>query len=129
MSDSERPSSPDDQLDVEQALTETETTLNTLKERYQNIQTAQKQKPEIQEQLQQLQNKAKQLQKESPRRQEQLQQLQADIAQLQEQLEHIDIVLESRLFKWWKEEAFWQFLRFSGLGFGAALLLNHLTQS
>jgi hypothetical protein len=131
MSDSEHPSTPpsDDELNIEQSLYESETTLNILKTRYQNIQRAQQQQPLLQQQLQELQ--AQQLRQESGPQQELLE-LKEDIDKVQEQLEIIELELESRLFKLltWrdKKEWFWQFLRFSGIGFGAALLIKHLTQ-
>ncbi|MGF1604140.1 MAG: DUF2203 domain-containing protein [Thermosynechococcaceae cyanobacterium] len=133
MSDSEHPSThpSDDELDIEQSLSEAEATLNTLKIRYQNIQRAQEQQPLLEQKLQELQEQAHQLRKESDSQQERLA-LRKEIDNVQEQLEIIELELESRLFKLltWrdKKEWFWQFLRFSGIGFGAALLIGHLTR-
>ncbi|MGB7413352.1 MAG: hypothetical protein WA902_04005 [Thermosynechococcaceae cyanobacterium] len=133
MSDSEHPSPhpSNDELDIEQSLSEAEATLSILRTRYQNIQRAQKQQPLLEQQLQELQEQAQQLRKESGSQQERLE-LREEIGKVQEQLEIIELELESRLFKLltWrdKKEWFWQFLRFSGIGFGAALLIGHLTR-
>lgn len=126
MSNSEH---PEDELNIEQALTEAETALNDIKSRYQNVQTAQQQKPQLQEQLQQLQDQSQQLNGEQPTHTEIKQKLAEDIAKIQEQLEITEFTLESRLFTWRdKRDWFWHFLRFAGIGFGAALLLNHLAR-
>lgn len=94
--------------DIEQALTEAETLLNELKQRYQQILLAQQQRSVVQEQLQQ-------------------ESLPSEVSQLKQQLELLEVELESRLITWRdKRELFWQFLRFAGVGFVGALLLHML---
>ncbi|MEO0378434.1 MAG: DUF2203 domain-containing protein [Cyanobacteria bacterium P01_A01_bin.17] len=129
MSDSEQSSPPEDELNIEKALTEAEKALKGIRERYQNVQTAQQQQPQLQKQLQQLQDQSKESSKEQPPHQEAQQKLAEEIAKIREQLEITELTLESRLFTWRdKRDWFWHFLRFAGIGFGAALLLNYLTR-
>ena len=113
---SEQPSSPDSPnpqppsalTDIEQSLAEAESLLNELKQRYHQVQSAQQQHLELQEQLQQ-----------DP--------LPSEVNQLKQQLEMLEVDLESRLITWRDQrELFWQFLRFAGVGFVGALLLNWL---
>ena len=90
---------PSDLIDFERTLAEVEAALDQLKQRYDQVRSAQQQRSGLQQQMN----------------------------QLQQQLELLEVDLESRLITWRdKRELFWQFLRFAGIGFVTALLLNHL---
>jgi peptidoglycan hydrolase CwlO-like protein len=97
----------EDELNFEQEFEEAEVLLQSLKERYSQIQIAQQHRTELGERLHQLQ---------------------AELHQVKAQIEAVEIELESRLFTWSsRQEIFWQFLRFAGLGFLAGLLLKACT--
>lgn len=94
----------DDETNFKQAFAEVEQLLQELKQRHNQIQQAQYQKNDLQQQRQQLQ---------------------AELQRIKDQLEALEVDLESRLFTWSSQrEVFWQFVRFAGLGFVAALVLN-----
>lgn len=140
MSDPEQLSPPDEEFNIEQALIEAETSLNALKERHHSIQTAQTQQQHLQEKILELHNQAEQLQQEP----EQQLKLQQEIEQLLEQLHDVELGIECQLFEKFtlaerlemfrtltlpeKGEWFWHFLKYMGLGFGAALLWGYLTR-
>jgi succinate dehydrogenase/fumarate reductase flavoprotein subunit len=152
MSDSEHPSiSPfskelsfDEELDIEQAFTVIEAKLQHLKDRHKSIQKSQEQQPQLQEQLQQLLEEANQTEAGQSEQPEKLSKLREEISQIQEQLQMIEVDLESRLmnvltlpdkielFKFLtlpeKADWFWHFLKYTGLGFFAALFLGHLNR-
>ncbi|NCJ06966.1 hypothetical protein GS597_10690 [Synechococcales cyanobacterium C] len=103
-SNPEAPSPTGTHPDIEAAIAEAETTLNTVKSRYLHLESAQAQKTQLQEQLTKLRQ---------------------EIEQLQNHLELVEIELESRLITWKdRREWFWQFLRYAGIGFVAALILH-----
>lgn len=130
------------EINVEHSLLEAETKLRTLKERHRAIKDSQQQYPELQEKLQDLQNQAEQLGQDSEKG-EQYQSIQEDMHQVQEQLHELELTLESQLFDGFtvsekvemfkfltlpdKVNWFWHFLKYFGLGFGAAVLLKHFT--
>jgi hypothetical protein len=63
-----------------------------------------------------LQHRREQI-KKSLRQDSNRQNLKAELKQIQEQLETIELNLESRLFSWGSlKEPFWQAVRFGGLG-------------
>jgi chromosome segregation ATPase len=101
---------PDPGVDeFEQALAEVEQNLQLLKDRYEQIQRDRLRQEELQHQREQVKNSDPQ---ESNR-----QVLKAELKQIQEQLEIIELNLESRLFSWKSlREPFWQAVRFGGLG-------------
>jgi hypothetical protein len=96
---------PDDSVeDVGRSLQEAEELLDAVKTRYQQIQTAKAQQPELEARLAEL--KAE------------LETVKTNLAKTWEDL-------ESQLVTWRdKEELFWQFLRFAGIGFAVAMLIN-----
>ncbi|WP_404786723.1 hypothetical protein [Altericista sp. CCNU0014] len=96
---------PDERVeDVGRSLQEAEELLDAVKTRYQQIQTAKAQQPELEARLAEL--KAE------------LETVKANLAKTWEDL-------ESQLVTWRdKEELFWQFLRFAGIGFAIAMLIN-----
>jgi hypothetical protein len=94
------------QLDFEQELEEVETSLRFLKDRYAQVQKDQQQKAQWQQELKNL----KQNRKQTP-------EMKAELTRLQQQLEAIEIGLESQLFSWVTlKRPFWQAVRFGGLG-------------
>ncbi len=96
--------STDDGMDVGRSLQEAEELLDVVKTRYQQIQTAKTQQPELEARLLELKIE--------------LETIKTQLAQTWEDL-------ESHLITWRdKEELFWQFLRFAGVGFALATLIN-----
>ncbi len=117
MSPTEQNQSENEYLDFETTLHETERSLIKLKERYRQIRQAQQRQTEIQQSLQEMELE------ESVPSPEWEQQLQT----LQEELQELSITLESRLLSPEENqgllfaqvffiEAFWQVVRFGGLG-------------
>lgn len=104
------PSQPEPGGDeFEQALAELEENLQLLKDRYEQIQRDRLRQEELQQQRQQIKNSDPQ---EGNR-----QILKAELKHIQEQLEILELNLESRLFSWHSlKEPFWQAVRFGGLG-------------
>lgn len=104
------PNQPDNGADeFEQALSEAEQSLQLLKERYAQVRRDQHRQAELQQRREQVR---KELRTDSNGRS-----LQAELKQIKEQLETIELNLESRLFSWGSlKEPFWQAVRFGGLG-------------
>lgn len=95
--------------EFEQVLSEVEQSLQSLKERYEQVKRDRQQQARLQQRREQLK---KQLPNTSHR-----QQLQTELRQIKEQLETIELNLESQLFSWGSlKEPFWQAVRFAGLG-------------
>lgn len=95
-------------LDFEQELEAVERSLDSLKERYAQVQATLQQ----QSQLQQRREYVEQELQQHP-----LPSLKAELQQIQEQLDELELNLESRLFSWGSlKEVFWQIIRFGGLG-------------
>jgi ABC-type phosphate transport system auxiliary subunit len=94
----------DNVADVGRSLQEAEEILGLVKARYEQIQLAKIQQPELEARLSEL--KAE------------LETVKTNLAKTWEDL-------ESQLITWRdKEELFWQFLRFAGIGFALAMLIN-----
>jgi DNA repair exonuclease SbcCD ATPase subunit len=94
----------DEVADVGRSLQEAEELLGLVKARYEQIQLAKTQQPELEARLSEL--KAE------------LETVKTNLAKTWEDL-------ESQLITWRdKEELFWQFLRFAGIGFALAMLIN-----
>ncbi|NEQ21398.1 MAG: HAD-IG family 5'-nucleotidase [Microcoleus sp. SIO2G3] len=90
-------------------MSEVERSLQALKERYAQVQRDRQRQAELQQRREQIR---KELRQSSNR-----QALQAELKQIKEQLETIELNLESQLFSWGSlKEAFWQAVRFGGLG-------------
>lgn len=93
---------------VERSLADVEQLLVNLKERYVQVQYDQQRQVELQQRL-------KQVNKEL--RHKKRIQLKVELQQIKEQLEAIEVNLESQLFSWGSlKEPFWQAVRFGGLG-------------
>ena len=120
MQPSQQPSEPDAQLnnEFEQSLADVERSLFALKERYAQVQQDRQRQAELQQRLKQVN---KQLHhKQSP-------QLKAQLKQIQQQLEAIEVNLESQLFSWGSlKEPFWQAVRFGGIGVVVGWILKWL---
>lgn len=111
------PASPSDEPDFEQALQAVERSLQALKDRYEQVKTDQQRQQDLQQQLSQLQRSSRR----SP-------QLRAELKQIQQQLEELEIALESQLFSWsGLREMFWQAVRFGGIGVIVGWVLKSLT--
>jgi hypothetical protein len=96
--------SKDEVADVGRSLQEAEELLGLVKARYEQIQLAKIQQPELETRLTELK---------------------AELETVKTSLAKIWEDLESQLITWRdKEELFWQFLRFAGIGFGLAMLIN-----
>lgn len=102
------------------ALNETEVTLNQLRARYQEIKTAQLEKAQLEKTLSELQTDIAQ----KTQLEQSITELETEMGQVQDQIHNLSITLESQLWKW--QEPFWQFIRFFGLGFAAAFILQKL---
>ncbi|HEY9824028.1 MAG TPA: hypothetical protein V6D19_01160 [Stenomitos sp.] len=102
--ESPSPQPTTDLEDIERSLQETEELLSTIKQRYAQVQQAKLQQPELETRLATLKE---------------------EINAVQSQLSQTWEALESQLITWRdKEELFWQFLRFAGIGFALAMLVN-----
>lgn len=107
-------------LEFSEALEEAEITLKQIRDRYQEIKTAQLEKSQLEQTLSHLQRDINQ----KTQVEQSITTLEAEVAQVQAQIQSLSITLESQLWKW--QEPFWQFIRFFGLGFAFAFLLQKL---
>ena len=100
--------------DFEQELFTAEQSLLSLKERYTQVQADKSRQAELQKRLKKLRyNK-------SP-------QMKAELRQIKQQLEVLELNLESQLFSWGSlKEPFWQAIRFGGLGVIIGWILKSL---
>lgn len=100
------------------SLLDTERSLIALKERYAQVRQDQQRQAELQQRLKQV--KRERNRNHSPG-------LKAELKQIQEQLEVIEVNLESQLFSWRSlKEPFWQAVRFGGLGIVVGWILRWL---
>jgi hypothetical protein len=103
--------------DFEQALLEVEQNFQSLKERYLQVQRDRQRQAELQHRREQIRN--------SMRQSNNRQALKTELKQIKEQLETIELNLESQLFSWGSlKEPFWQAVRFGGLGVVVGWLLK-----
>lgn len=109
---------PDSDADeFEQALLEVEQSLQSLRERYAQVQRDRTSRTELQHRREQVR---KELRHTSNR-----QALQDDLKQIKDQLETLELNLESQLFSWGSlKEPFWQAVRFGGLGIVVGWILK-----
>ncbi len=109
---------PDRDADeFEQALLEVEQSLQSLRERYTQVQRDRTLRTELQHRREQVR---KELRHTSNR-----QALQDDLKQIKDQLETLELNLESQLFSWGSlKEPFWQAVRFGGLGIVVGWILK-----
>lgn len=119
----QQPSQSDAQLgdEFERMLYDVERSLIDLKERYAQVRLDQQRQAELQQRLKQVKKELNG--KRSPR-------LKAELKQIQEQLEALEVNLESQLFSWRSlKEPFWQAVRFGGLGVIIGWILKWLVAS
>jgi predicted RNase H-like nuclease (RuvC/YqgF family) len=107
-----------DEVDFEQSLREAEQSLLLLKARYAQIQSDQQQQQVLRQRLSETQRQM---------RRDRSQTLKTELKQIQQQLEGLEVALESQLFSWsGLKEVFWQAVRFGGLGVLLGWLLKSL---
>ncbi|NDJ18365.1 hypothetical protein [Myxacorys almedinensis] len=100
--------SPPDEPTFEQSLTSLERSLHELKERHAQVLRDQQQRSQLQQRQQDL--KAVLRQGKSP-------ELQVELRNIEQNLDALELDLESRLFSWsGLKEVFWQAVRFGGAG-------------
>ncbi len=93
--------------DFEQEFLLVERSLVTLKERYTQVQRDKSSQAELQQRRKQLNQQKKY----------QTPEINAELRQIKQQLEVLELNLESQLFSWGSlKEPFWQAVRFGGLG-------------
>lgn len=113
MKSPQEPSEPDSQKvdsnqEISILLVDVERSLVALKQRYAQVQNDQLRQAELQQRYNQVKKEL---------RNNHLSQLRVELRQIKEQLEAIEINLESQLFSWGSlKEPFWQAVRFGGLG-------------
>jgi ATP-dependent Lon protease len=120
MQSPQEPSESDLQSEDElmRSLLDTERSLIALKERYAQVRQDQQRQAELRQRL-------KQVKRELPLNHSPG--LKAELKQIQEQLEAIELNLESQLFTWRSlKEPFWQAVRFGGLGIVVGWILRWL---
>ncbi|AKG21845.1 hypothetical protein [Calothrix sp. 336/3] len=109
----EQPQTPQEPLDEEyqegdfaQELAEVERSLLALRERYAQVQSDRAQQEELQQYYQHIKHS-----KAPPA------EIRDELRQIKQQLEVLEVSLESQLFSWGSiKEPFWQAIRFGGLG-------------
>lgn len=94
--------------EFEQALLEVEHSLQALQERYQQVQQDRRRQAELQHRRERIRKDLSQTRNR--------QVLQNELNRIKEQLETIELNLESQLFWGSLKEPFWQAVRFGGLG-------------
>ncbi|HIK37308.1 MAG: hypothetical protein NZ901_08745 [Geminocystis sp.] len=118
MSRPEEKNSHPPQPDLTEAIAQIETQLERLKQRYQQVITAQERKEELLARKKEIESQIKENRRES---------LKSELYYLQKELEEIEVRLESQLFKWSSlSEPFWQAVRFLGLGIVIGWILKSL---
>lgn len=102
-----------EELDIEQTLRSVEQSLLQLKARYAQIQTDRQRQADLQDQKNQIERQLQYNRSVSAQRE-----LKQELKHLKQQLEDLEVALESQLFSWsGVREIFWQAARFGGLGF------------
>lgn len=106
----------DEEQEFVRSLEEVDRSLQALKERYAQVQRDRQRQKE-------LQNRFDEVRQE--RRHNRSQELKAELQQIKEQLEVLEVNLESSLFAWSSlKEPFWQAVRFGGIGIVIGWLLK-----
>lgn len=103
-------------IDIEQGLRDIEQALLVLKARYAQVQMDQQRQQALRERLSEVEQELKR---------ERSRTLQAEVKRIKQQLDEIEVALESQLFSWvGLKEVFWQAVRFGGLGIILGWLLK-----
>jgi chromosome segregation ATPase len=126
--ESTQPTEPYTPTDIAQSLEEAEEMLKAVKERYSQVQAAKNRQPELEARMQAL-NAEIETAKQQSESETRVQELKAELEAVKAQLAKTWEDLESQLITWRdKEELFWQFLRFAGIGFVLAMLVNYFVK-
>lgn len=97
-----------EELEFEQSLAEVERSLQALKDRHAQIQHDQQRQTELQGRQEQVKRQLRHAPTPA---------LKTELQQIQDQLDELEVALESRLFSLSTfKEPFWQIVRFGGLG-------------
>jgi chromosome segregation ATPase len=106
----QRPSSSDvNKPNFEQSLQEIEQSLQALKARHAQIQSDQQRQQHLQQRLNQTEQELRYHRSSEA--------LQTELKQIRQQLNELEVALESQLFSWnGLREVFWQAVRFGGIG-------------
>ncbi len=121
MSSSPDPAAQSDELDIDRALADVERSLNDLKTRHAQVLMDQNRQQDLQQRISDTQKEL---------RRHRTKQAAGELKQLQQQLDEVELALESRLFSWsGLKEPFWMAVRFGGLGILIGWLLNSLAGS
>ena len=116
---------PEDEL--ENSLAEVERSLVALKQRYAQVKQDKQQQTELQQHLRHVKRELDRS-RSSYAKGKSKTELKTELKQIQEQLETIEINLESQLFSWGSLKApFWQAVRFGGLGVIVGWILKSCT--
>ena len=111
----------DGEQEFVQGLAEVERSLATLKERYAQVQRDQARQAELQHRYEDVRQ---------AQRRDRSPQLQAELKQIKQQLDILEVNLESSLFSWSSlKEPFWMAVRFGGIGIIIGWLLKSLIGS
>ncbi|MDF5710933.1 MAG: hypothetical protein PUP90_25495 [Nostoc sp. S4] len=101
-----QPSGENPEPDLSQEIEEVERALLSLRERYHQVESDRQQ----QAQWQQRRDRLKHNKSQTP-------EIKAELRQIQQQLEMLELKLESQLFSWRSlKKPFWQVVRFGGMG-------------
>lgn len=123
-------SNPSDDLDIDQSIAQLEQSFTALKQRYDQVKADQQQQQDLQQRLEQTQRSLQHASNRSDLNRSGLNRsdyrsLKAELKQIQQQLEEVELRLESQLFAWnGLREVFWQAVRFGGLGIVIGWLLR-----
>ena len=132
MSLEENPDPNDESAEFTQAIEEVEAALASLKDRYRQISEAEQQKKDLEAQFSQI---------EPQWRENPLPELEKELVQIREQIQELEVILESNLLKegelkrlFWEGirrgllgEVFWQIVRFGGIGVLLGWILRSCT--
>lgn len=118
-------SNPSDDLDIDQSIAQLEQSFTALKQRYDQVKADQQQQQDLQQRLEQTQRSLQNASNRSGLNRSDYRSLKAELKQIQQQLEEVELRLESQLFAWnGLREVFWQAVRFGGLGIVIGWLLR-----
>ncbi|MFB2938875.1 DUF2203 domain-containing protein [Aerosakkonemataceae cyanobacterium BLCC-F154] len=110
------PGSGNSEQEFEQALAEVERSLTALKERFAQVQRDRQRQAELKHHYEEIRQ---------DRRMARSQEMKAELKRIQQELETMEINLESSLFSWSSlKEPFWMAVRFAGIGIVIGWLLK-----
>jgi cobalamin-dependent methionine synthase I len=109
-------------IDFDQQLREVEQSLLLLKVRYAQVQADQTRQQDLQQRKEQVER-----QLQASRSNSHQTELKAELKQIRQQLEDLEVSLESKLFSWsGLKEVFWQAVRFGGIGIVVGWILRSI---